>query len=332
MNIVEEATRRLEQLTRAGVAVPWAAAGLESGEVQARVETGARPAAAPAVPVATVHRLTADELADGGNARRHSRRSAPAPKPATTVAIDLGALEAAGHLVPGKERSQLGEEFRQVKRPLLTSAREAGAAARRNSLIMVTSALAGEGKTFCAINLAMSMAAEIDTSVLLVDADVVRPELLRRMGVPPMRGLLDLLADPGLELAQVVAATNVPKLSLLSSGTPNPMSTELLASEAMERLLAALADDDRGRIVIFDAPPLLLTSEAQVLATRVGQVVMVVEASGTPRDTLAHAFAQLESCPVVVPLLNKAHRSALPLGYGYGYGHDAGQGRRQPIA
>ena len=326
MNIVEEATKRLEQLARAGVAVPWSAAGLESGEVQARVEAGVRPAA-PAGPVATVHRLTADELSEGANARRQPRRATVAPglsKPAITVTIDLASLEAAGHLVPGRERTQLGEEFRHVKRPLLTTAREAGPASRRQSLIMVTSALSGEGKTFCAINLAMSIAAEIDTSVLLVDADVVRPNLLSRLGVPPMRGLLDLLVDPGLELAQVIAATSVPKLSVLSAGTPNARSTELLASEAMERVLTTLAENDGERIVIFDAPPLLLTSEAQVLAARVGQVVMVVEASATPREAVAQAFAQLEACPVVMPLLNKAHRSAMPLGYGYG--RDAAEG------
>jgi receptor protein-tyrosine kinase len=191
---------------------------------------------------------------------------------------------------------------------------------------MVTSALSGEGKTFCAINLAMSIAAEIDRSVLLVDADVVQPNLLRRLGVPPMPGLLDLLADPALELSQLVAATNVPKLSILSAGTPNAMSTELLASEAMERLLASMAEDHPDRIVIFDAPPLLLTSEAQVLASRVGQVVMVVEAGRTPRQALAQAFAQLEACPVVMPLLNKTQHSALPLGYGYGYAHEAEHG------
>ena len=329
MNIVEEATKRLEQLARAGVAVPWSAAGLDSGEVQARVESGARPAA-PATPVATVHRLTADEIAEGATARRQPRRpavAAAASKAAITVAIDLRSLEASGHLVPGPGRTQLGEEFRHVKRPLLTNVREAGSPSRRQSLIMVTSALSGEGKTFCAINLAMSIAAEIDTSVLLVDADVVRPNLLSRLGVPPMRGLLDLLVDPGLAIAQVVAATNVPKLSILSAGTPNVRSTELLASEAMERVLTELAEEDGERVVIFDAPPLLLTSEAQVLASRVGQVVMVVEASETPREAVAQAFAQLEACPVVMPLLNKAHRSALPLGYGYG--RDAGEGRQR---
>jgi protein-tyrosine kinase len=316
MNIVEEATRRLEQLTRAGVKVPWAAAGLESRDMQARAETGA-PVATPAGPGATVHRLTGEELAEAALARKQPRRStAGAARSAITVTLDLHGLELSGHLVPSQRRTPLAEEFRHVKRPLLTVARDNAQELRRQTLIMVTSALSGEGKTFCAINLAMSMAAEIDRSVLLIDADVVQPNLLRRLGVPAMPGLLDLLTDPTLELSQVVAATNVPKLSILSAGTPNAMSTELLASEAMERLLASMAEDP-DRVVIFDAPPLLLTSEAQVLASRVGQVVMVVEAGRTPRQALAQAFAQLEACPVVMPLLNKAQHSALPLGYGY---------------
>jgi len=327
MNIVEEATRRLEQLARAGVTVPWAAAGLESRDAQARADTGGA-AVAPAGPGATVHRLTADELAEAALARKQSRRSSAGPaRSAIPLTLDLHALELSGHLVPSQRRTPLAEEFRHVKRPLLTIARDTGLESRRQTLIMVTSALSGEGKTFCAINLAMSMAAEIDRSVLLVDADVVQPNLLRRLGVPAMPGLLDLLTDPTLELSQVVAATNVPKLSILSAGTPNAMSTELLASEAMERLLASMAEDHPDRVVIFDAPPLLLTSEAQVLASRVGQVVMVVEAGRTQRQALAQAFAQLEACPVVMPLLNKAQHSALPLGYGYV--REAEQGRLQ---
>jgi protein-tyrosine kinase len=327
MNIVEQATRRLEQLARAGIAVPWAAAGFERPDVQAPADSSAS-AAAQTGPGATVHRLTADELAEAALGRKQPRRSSlGSARSAITATLDLHALESSGHLVPSQQRTPLAEEFRRVKRPLLTVARDPGPDSRRQTLIMITSTLSGEGKTFCAINLAMSMAAEIDRSVLLVDADVVQPNLLRRLGVPPMPGLLDLLADSTLELSRVVAGTNVPKLSILSAGTPNAMSTELLASEAMERLLVSLAEEQPDRVVIFDAPPLLLTSEAQVLAARVGQVVMVVEAGRTPRHALAQAFAQLEACPVVMPLLNKAQHSALPLGYGYA--REAEQGRQQ---
>jgi receptor protein-tyrosine kinase len=188
------------------------------------------------------------------------------------------------------------------------------------SLIMVTSALPGEGKTFCAINLAMSMAREIDTSVLLVDADVVRPEALTRLGVSPRMGLLDLLIDQNITLEDVMLATNVPKLTLLPAGNYNSRSTELLASDAMNRLLGDLAVRYSDHVVIFDSPPLLVTSEAKVLASRVGQVLVVVEACKTPCAAIERAFATLEQCQTVMSLLNKGDEPAPGYGYGDYYG------------
>lgn len=231
--------------------------------------------------------------------------------------LDLARLERAGYLVPTQTRSALAEEFRCIKRPLLKNARSPDSAAKRLSLIMVTSAFPRDGKTFCAINLAMSMATEIDTSVLLVDADVLRGELLQRLGIEAKKGLLDVLADPSLDLAKVVLKTNVPKLSILPAGTRSHMSTELLASEAMESLLVSLAARYPDRVVIFDSPPLLVTNEAKVLAGRIGQVVLVVAASATPRSAVAQAFAAVEQCPVVMSVLNKTSEPAVPLGYGY---------------
>jgi len=222
------------------------------------------------------------------------------------VMLDLEVLERSGYLVPSQVRSTLAEQFRQIKRPLLRNARSKDSVEKRLSLIMVTSALPKEGKTFCAINLAMSMSIEIDTSVLLVDADVVRPDVMHRLGVESQKGLLDLLTDPQLRLSDVVLKTNVPKLSILPAGTRNSMSTELLASEAMGELLVSLSQSDTKRIVIFDAPPLLVTTEAKVLASRLGQVVMVVEASSTPRSAAMQAFATVEQCPIVMSVVNKA--------------------------
>ena len=234
---------------------------------------------------------------------------------AEVLELDLARLERQGHLVSPSKRSRLTEEFRHIKRPLLANMRRADAAANRATLIMVTSSLPREGKTFFSLNLALSLATEVDTSVLLVDADVVQPELMKRMGVPPRLGLLDLLTRPELCLSDVVLRTHIPKLSLLPSGTPNDLSSELLGSQAMAHLLASLARCP-GRIVIFDAPPLLVTNEAQVLASRVGQVVMVVEASKSPMASVAQAFAMLESCPVVMAVLNKVPASPLSNGYG----------------
>lgn len=232
--------------------------------------------------------------------------------------IDLKQLARSGYLVPAKARSEVAEEFRHIKRPLLKNIRtqpEDG----RNSLIMITSALAGEGKTFCAINLAISMAMEIDTSVLLVDADVIRPSVPTRLGIKAGRGLLDVLEYPSLDVSEVIFNTNVPKLSVLFAGTPNSRSTELLASDAMDCLLKELSRRYSDHVIIFDAPPLLLTSEARVLAARVGQVVIVVNGSRTPRSIVARAFAAVENCSNVASVLNRCYDPNEMRPYGYYY-------------
>jgi exopolysaccharide/PEP-CTERM locus tyrosine autokinase len=234
------------------------------------------------------------------------RRAEP---PHTQACIDLQRLRDAGCLVPDPLHSQLKEQFRQLKRPLLETARAPGAGGRRRGgQIMVTSALRGEGKTFCALNLAMSMAMEIDTAVILVDADVVRPSVFARLGIaarPP--GLLDLLAGTVNELPQALVGTDVPKLLLMSAGEPNLRASELLASAAMDRLLTRLDEAYADHVVIFDAPPLLVTTESTVLAAKVGQVVVVVETGKTPRAAVQQAFAAVKGCPVVVSVLNKSH-------------------------
>jgi len=321
MSIIEQATKRLEQLTRAGVSVPWAAAGMSQSEAQARVEGKALTPPVDPAPAAAIRRLHDDSMRAAGAS------PIPISLPGDAdlrvdVTLDLERLERSGQVVPTATRSAVAEEFRLIKRPLLRNARSKESAANRNSLIMVTSALPREGKTFCAINLAMSMAAEIDTSVLLIDADVVRPEVMQRLGIQAeeAKGLLDVLTEPDLDLAEVVLKTNVPKLSLLPAGRRNSMSTELLASEAMESLVTSLAKRYPDHVVIFDAPPLLVTNEAKVLASRIGQVVLVVEASGTPRSAVAQAFAAVEQCPIVMSVLNKCTESARGYGYGDYYG------------
>ncbi len=321
MSIIEQATKRLEELARAGVDVPWAVAGLPERAqpvdpsvnvpVEANSLTTVRRMDGPTPPLARAR--VAPTAAPAGRATEPARRSA-------TVEIDLLSLERAGYLVPTLARSELAEEFRQIKRPLLNHAHTADAATgSRASLVLVTSAIAGEGKTFCAINLAMSIAMEVDTSVLLVDADVVRPSVPARLGLPPSRGLLDVLADPSIDLSEVMLRTNVPKLSILPAGTANARATELLTSDLMDRLLTELATKYSDRIVIFDAPPLLLTTEGKVLASRVGQVLMVVAASQTPRATVAQAFAAVDACPVVVSLLNRCRDPLQVRNFGYYY-------------
>ena len=317
MSIIEQATKRLEELARAGVDVPWAVAGMPERAVApaaGEAETPLGQAAAPTLRRVERLSLPADKSMVGTpDAHTSTRRSA-------SVEIDLKKLELSGHLVPTLARSELAEEFRQIKRPLLNHVQTADPTTNsRASLVMVTSALAGEGKTFCAINLAMSIAMEVDTSVLLVDADVVRPSIPGRLGLPPSRGLLDVLADPSIDLSEVMLRTNVPKLSILPAGTANARATELLTSDMMDRLLTELATKYSDRVVIFDAPPLLLTTEGKVLASRVGQVLIVVAASETPRSTVSQAFAAVESCPVVMSLLNRCRDPSQVRNFGYYY-------------
>lgn len=320
MSIIEQATKRLEELSRAGVAVPWGAAGLKQNPQLVPSAGARRQAISNSVSGSAVIHLEDEEQL---TPVRGPVRAPPVPRRRSAgrqVTLDLPRLEREGHLVSTASRSLLSEEFRQIKRLLLKNTRSKDAVVNRLALIMITSAMPGEGKTFSAINLAMSIATEIDRSVMLVDADVVRPDAMRRLGVEPVIGLLDLLADSSLTLEDVVLDTNVPKLSLLPAGRPNNHSTELLASEAMEKLLLSFAADYPGRIILFDAPPLLVTNEARVLAARVGQVVIVVEASGTHRREVEQAFAAVEQCAYVSSILNKAHEPDAAGGYGYYYG------------
>jgi receptor protein-tyrosine kinase len=184
---------------------------------------------------------------------------------------------------------------------------------------MVTSALPKEGKTFVAINLALSIALEVDSTVLLVDADVANPSVARVMNLPQRKGLMDLLTSDRLEVADVLLKTNVDKLSLLPAGTPHPRATELLASQAMADLVAEMASRYPDRILVFDSPPLLLTTEARVLASHMGQIVMVVESDRTSQMAVTRAIETIESCPIVLMVLNRALRSEIGNYYGYGY-------------
>lgn len=323
MNTIEQAAKRLAELKRAGYDVPVpdvpgtaaaqpapAAAAVPSAApvAPAAVAPVPAPASAPApVSAATLPTVRSAQVEMLPTASRRSRE----------IRLDLERLEREGYLVPSQARSQLAEQMRIIKRPLLANARgESAQQISRANLIQVVSAMPGEGKTFFAVNLAMSIAMEVDLSVLLVDADVLRPSVLARCGVEPSRGLMDVLKTPSLDLADVMLRTNVPKLTLLPAGTANSQSTELLASTAMERLLDELASRFPDRIIVFDAPPLIPTTESRVLASRVGQVVMVVEAGKTTHAQVTQAYAAVEQCPVVLSVLNRASGNS---GEAYGY-------------
>lgn len=320
MNTIEQAARRLEQLRRAGVDIPGDVDSSANSAATAATRTQpTTPDAAPAAPVRSAGSGIVAQAAQGRSGGSSVLPSAgPDDRRSREVAVDITRMRRAGLLVPGQPRSQLEEEFRIIKRPLLENLRnQAGMRPERANLIMVTSAVPGEGKTQTALNLAVSIAMELDHTVLLVEADVLRPSALERLGVTAPKGLLDLLAQPETELADVLLRTNIPKLTLLPAGTASSRSTELLASDAMDTLLTELANKYSDRVVIFDTPPLLSTTESRVMAAHTGQVVMVIEANRTPINTVKQAFAAVESHPVVLSMLNKYRGPKGNNAYGY---------------
>ena len=167
---------------------------------------------------------------------------------------------------------------------------------------------------------------ELDNTVMLVDADVARPSILRMLGLRPAPGLLDLL-EGKVEMQSVLLKTNIDKLTILPSGTPHPKATELLASDAMRALLDDMAQRYPDRIIIFDSPPLLLTTEARVLASQMGQVLLIVQAEKTLQSDVQHALSTIQNCSNINLLLNKVRGAAEGnYGYGYGYGYGTSSG------
>lgn len=233
--------------------------------------------------------------------------------------LDLERLARSGFLTPESGRTQLAEEMRHIKRPLLLNAvnTDKNLTSRLN-LIMVTSSRPSEGKSYTSLNLAMSIAKERDKTVLLVDADVAKPGITRVLGMDTERGLVDYLVDDTLALADVMMKTNVPNFRFLPAGKKHIHSTELLASESMLALAQDLSKRYPDRIVIIDTPPLLATSEASVLAGLAGQIVMVVEAEKTSKQELDEALALVDRESKYVGLvLNKARGSFGTDYYGY---------------
>ncbi|MDB5703146.1 MAG: exopolysaccharide biosynthesis protein [Sphingomonas bacterium] len=239
------------------------------------------------------------------------REEAPLPRAqavvrsASGVAIDRAMLAEKGLLVPGAPIGALVEEFRQVKRQLLQTARIVRKTdGDRSRTILVCSAKPNDGKTYCAINLAIAMAAERDVEVLLVDADFAKPDVMKRLGLNDGPGLLDALADPRVDVESCVIRTDIPQLSLLPAGTKSNTDTELLASKRTGEIVAALLAADPRRLVIFDSPPALAASPASLLSNHAGQVMLVVRADRTSEGDLRDAVAQLDGCEHIQLVLN----------------------------
>lgn len=287
MSVIENAIKRL-QASRA------------SGTPAAR--TAAPPPAAPVV-------------------RRESGADAEvAVTPARTINISQDALRSAGMLPPLHQERELAQQFRQIKRPLINKALgRGGDGIPQGNLIMVASAVPGEGKTFTSLNLALSMRLEEDLTVLLVDGDVVNPRITRILGVENETGLLDVVRDPSIPLSAAIVGTDVPGLSFLPAGRPDANATELLSSSRMSEVVAALCGQSANRMVVFDSAPLLLTTESQALAQLAGQVLIVVRADQTPQHIVIEAIETLGEGKSVSLVLNQSVKPP-HAGYYYQYG------------
>lgn len=329
MSTIEQAAKRLEELRRS--------VALDSGDL----DTEAPPGAEDSIPTpeAVMRELERREpalervmhapsvaipVSQGPLMAPVGRPLRAVPEPVVsranktrTVAIDLPRLAARGFITPDAPTSQIADEFRVIKRPIIRNALgRDGVKLRNGNLVLITSALPGEGKTFTAVNLAISIAMEFDSTVLLIDGDVPHPSLPKILGVPETPGLLDLLTDDKIEVADALVRTNIEKLSVIPAGSPHRRATELLASAQMVTLLNELATRYSDRIVIFDSPPLLATTEARVLASHMGQIVMVVAAESTSQNTVNQALSTVERCEVVLMMLNKASQTDVGT-YGY---------------
>lgn len=316
MSLIEQAARRLEELRRAGAEFPEKPAG----------HGDATPT--PEAMIRTLNSRAEHDSTLSGSRDAHKdarRRSAASESEHSTrrIVLDLERLKKWGFVTSDAPRSKLADEFRVIKRPIIRNAlgQGGGVRLRNGNLIMVTSALPGEGKTFTSLNLALSIAMEYDNTVLLIDGDVAHPTIPGLLGAPHSPGLLDLLTRDDIEFGDALIRTNIDKLTLLPAGSRQQRSTELLASEQMAALLRELASRYSDRIIIFDSPPLLATTEARVLATHMGQIVMVVSADSTSQHAVNQALATIESCEVVLMALNKATQTDVGTYYGY-YGDD----------
>jgi len=292
MSLVERAALRLRARTPEGEPTPQSTpAGQKAPDRDPPVRIAGIAERIPAVP----------PRAAAGDARAAMR---PRSKP--TVAFDQDALTRAGIVGSSAMRSRVTEELRIIKRQLLSPALSEGRDGEaRADVIMVTSALPAEGKTFTALNLALSIAHEEDHHVLLVDADGARQGLRRFLVAGDLPGLLDLAADPTVDVADVILGTEIPRLSVVLAGTHREHGAELLASQRMRSLIGEMAARYDDRVIVLDAPPCLVSSDPAALAAIVGQVVLVIEADRTQRGEVEGSLELLRACPRISLILNK---------------------------
>jgi exopolysaccharide/PEP-CTERM locus tyrosine autokinase len=252
-------------------------------------------------------------------ARRHETSTGNTTTSTRIIPIDLDGLRSVGLLPPAHQERELAQQYRQIKRPLINNALGRGVERLpEGNLVMIASAVPGEGKTFTSLNLALSMRLEEDVTVLLVDGDVVNPRLSQILGADDVRGLLDVVKDPNLSVSSAILQTDIPGLSFLPAGHQDPNATELLASARMQEVVSQLSRQDPSRLVLFDSAPLLLTTESHALTEVAGQILVVVRADQTPQHVVLEAIETLAESKSVSLVLNQSMKQP-HAGYYYRY-------------
>jgi receptor protein-tyrosine kinase len=257
-------------------------------------------------------------------------QAAPTPPPkdpakpassAESIEIDLFKMEEKGFVSTSAKRRLINEEYRAIKRKIIDNAFGPLSKSLNNSnIIMVTSSRPGEGKTFTAVNLALSIALEQDKTVLLVDADVLRPNVMRTLELQNQDGLMEYLLGEKADIAEVMCQTNVPNLRIIPAGKSHHLSTELLASEKMYDVVQEFANRYPDRIVIVDTPPLLGINETAILANLAGQAIVVAEEQATKISDIQEAVGQLNPDMAIGFVVNKGQKiNRNGTGYGYYY-------------
>ncbi len=219
----------------------------------------------------------------------------------------LDRLLAEDMLVPGSNLGrEIQDDYRRIKRPLVSNACGRNKAmVERGNLILVTSSIPGEGKSYTSVNLALSISLEMDHTVLLVDCDVEKQGVSRMLGLENICGLVDVLGDDDLNIGDVLLQTDIPNFRVVSAGKHNEYYAEMLASQRMTELVDEIAGRYSDRIIIFDGPPLLPTPQTQILAGLVGQVVFIIEAGKTPQALVEDALRMIPKEQAMGLVLNK---------------------------
>lgn len=306
MSLIDKAAQRMDRPRRESLLERAAARGFASGQSAREQREAEAPPRQPEPPLRPEPPVSEPLGATPGPTQ---------PRRSTEVSVDLARLKTRGFITPDSRRSRLSEEVRLIKRRLMQqmslfaqeSADESDVSL--GHVIMVTSARPEEGKSFFSLNLALSFIADEGYNVLLIDADILRPTILSTLGLKAKKGLVDVLRDPTIEMADVLLRDHALRLTLMPSGQPVASATELFGSHQMREFVERIARRYPDRVIIFDAPPVLASTEPLAIAQHVGQVLFVVEANTTSQRAVRSALELLEPCENVSFVLNKATTS-----------------------